>query len=224
MMNANPSVDPANLDSLTGTLKHVFKKLLQSVGGMLPCKVINISSDNKTAQVQPLIAIVSTAGQQMSRAQIANVPILQIGGGGFIMRFPIKTGDLGWIIASDRDISLFLQSYSEQVPNTYRIKDFADSLFIPNVLTGYTIADEDSANAVLQSLDGTVKISFGNAQIKIAAPTVIVEATDATIDATTVEITSPTVTVNASTGMNVTTPTLAVTGNITATGTITPGV
>jgi hypothetical protein len=170
MTNATPSIDPTDLDSLTGLLRHVFKKLMQGIDGMLPAKVIAYDRATNRAQIQPAVVIVSTTGQRLPRAQIASVPVLQIGGGGHILRFNLKTGDKGWILANDRDISLFLQSYAQAEPNTFRIKNFADGLFIPDVMHGYTIAGEDAENAVLQSVDGSVRLALWPNKIKITAP------------------------------------------------------
>lgn len=172
----NPDIDPANNESLAGTLQFAFYKLLQGVNGMLPAQVIAYDRTKNRVQVQLLIAVVGTDGSQISRPQLASIPVLLLGGGNFFLSFNLNVGDLGWVIANDRDISLFLQTYSEAAPNTGRIKNFSDGVFIPSVMTGYTIASEDNANAVLQSLDGTVKISLGVGTIKVEAPSVIVDS------------------------------------------------
>lgn len=171
-----PDIDPANNNSLAGTLQFAFYKMMQGVNGMLPAQVIAYDRDTNRVQVQLLIAVVSTSGAQISRPQVASIPVLMLGGGNFFLSYNLNAGDLGWVIANDRDISLFLQSYKEAAPNTARVKSFSDGLFIPSVMTGYTIDPSDAENAVLQSLDGTVKISLGTAQIKVAAPAVIIES------------------------------------------------
>lgn len=170
MTNANPSVNPANEGTLVGTFRHIFGKLLQDVNGMLPAQVIAFNRTQNRVQVQPLIAVLTTDRQQVSRAQLASLPVLQIGGGGMIMNFNLNPGDLGWIMASDRDISLFLQSYNEAKPNTERKCNFADSLFVPDVMTGYTIAPEDAENAVWQTLDGTTRLALWEQFFKLTAP------------------------------------------------------
>lgn len=175
--NANPSVDPANTGTLVGTLRHTFTKMMQGIDGALPAKVIAFDRAKNIVQVQPMIAVLTTDNTAVARAQIASVPVVQMGGGGFVMNFNIRPGDLGWIIASDRDISLYLKYYTQSSPNTYRMKNFADSFFIPNILTNFTIADEDADNAVLQSLDGTVKVSLSTDTVKISAPKIEAVAT-----------------------------------------------
>jgi hypothetical protein len=165
-----PSRNPANNGSLVGAINVAMEKRMQYTDNMLPARVIKYDRAANRVQVQPMIRLVSTSGDLISRGQIASVPVLQLAGGGFMLSFPLNPGDLGWIKSNDRDISLFLRGYTEQPPNTRRMHDFADSLFIPDVMTGYNIAGEDSGNAVLQNLDGSVKIALFEDKIKITAP------------------------------------------------------
>lgn len=164
-----PSVDPADEGTLTGTMRHVFNKLMQGVDGMLPARVVAFNGDRNKPRVtvQPLVAVLTTGGQQVSRAQIASLPVFQFGAGGFLLSFPIRPGDLGWIVAADRDISTFLQSYSESRPNTLRRQTFADALFVPDAMRNYVIAPEDADHAVLQSEDGATCLSVRPQYFKI---------------------------------------------------------
>lgn len=168
-----PSVNPSNTEDLTGAFKHIFNKMLQRVDGMIPARIIAFDRATNRASVQPLIKMLTTGGFVVSRAPLASVPVMQFGGGGFVMNYPFNQGDLGWIKANDRDISLFLQSYNEAQPNTIRIHNFSDGVFIPDVMKGWTIASEDSINAVIQNLSGTVKISLGANKVTITAPTIV---------------------------------------------------
>lgn len=226
--NANPSIDPADNDTLAGMLQFTFKKMMQGTDNKLPAQVIAYDRTNNRVQVQLLISQVTTNNTLVSRSQLASIPVFRFGGGGFMVNFNLIAGDLGWVIASDRDISLFLQSYAEAPPNTGRMFSFSDGLFFPDSMTGFTILDEDADNFVIQNTDATVKIAFSQTYIKITAPTVILDgpsqinglltATDGII-----------ITGGGAVPFNVTgnmdmTGDLAVTGNITATGDITPHV
>ncbi|MCG1038801.1 MULTISPECIES: Gp138 family membrane-puncturing spike protein [Burkholderiaceae] len=173
---AIPSHDPANTGGLAGTLREVFKKLMQGVDDMLPAKIVGYDRKCNVATVQPQIMMLTTENRTLSRPPLARVPVLALGGGGFVMSFPLKPGDAGWIKASDRDISLYLQSGGEVGPNTQRLHSFADGLFIPDVMRGYTLADEDKANAVLQSADGLVRVALWSDKLKLTAPMVELDA------------------------------------------------
>lgn len=164
------SRDPANDGSLTGALREVLKKFLQRTDDMLPASVVSYDRASNRATVQPLIQMVDTDGRSITRAQNTNVPVLTLGGGGFLISFNLPQGSLGWIKASDRDISLFLQQYSIEAPNTGRLHSFEDGLFIPDIMTGYNISDDDNDSMVIQSTDGNVTISLNPSRIKLTAP------------------------------------------------------
>ena len=168
--NNPPSYDPVDLDTITGMFRQVLDKFLQNVDDCLPARVISYDRETNRAQVQPLVKILTTDDVQVSRASIASVPVLVLGGGGYVLSFPLKANDLGWIKASDRDISLFLQGYKEAAPNTLRKHSFSDAVFIPDVMRGYTIDAEDDEAVVLQSLDGTARVSLSPERVKVSHP------------------------------------------------------
>lgn len=199
--NNNPSQDPSDTRSLVGSIRFALKKFLQNVDDMLPAQVILYEpGPPQFVTAQPLIMKVGTSGNTTANAQYSRVPVLTIGGGGFVIYCPIVIGDIGWIKANDRDISLFIQNGGEAAPQTDNLHSFSDGIFIPNAIRQFVLNKLDVNNLVFQSVDGVSRISIGATKITIAAP--IVE-----IDAPLVSLIG----------------TLAVTGNITATGTITPG-
>lgn len=166
MSNNRPSIDPADNGSLAGTFRFILKKFMQNVDGMLPAQVTAYDRETNRATVQILIQVVGTDGTVVSRPLIASVPVLVLGSGGFMVNFPINAGDYGWIHASDRDISIFLQGYTESQPNTERVKSFSDGMFIPDVMRDYTINAEDDDRMVISSVDGLTRIALGDGVIK----------------------------------------------------------
>lgn len=167
--HANPSRDPANDASLLGMARQVLDKFLQSVDDMLPARVVSYDRATNRVTVIPMVKLLTTDGRQVGRAQIASVPVVRMGGGGAALSFNLQAGDLGWIKANDRDISLIMQAYKDNAPNTLRKHSFQDAVFIPDVMTGLTIAGEDAGNATLQTLDGSVKVAIWPDRVKIAA-------------------------------------------------------
>lgn len=175
---ANPSTPllattSSNKKRLPGVMQAALRGHQLNVDGMIPAKVVSFDRVNNWADVQPLIMWVDTQNNNYSRFQLTNVPVISLGGGGFHINFPLKSGDLGWICASDRDISLFLQTLGESAPPTGRLHKFEDGLFIPDVFRKYTINSADSAAMVIQSVDGTTRISISEGTINITAPTAV---------------------------------------------------
>ncbi len=98
-----------------------------------------------------------------------------------VISFPLQAGDLGWIKANDRDISLFLQHLRNSAPNTARLHSFEDSMFFPDsMFRSVTIDPEDADNVVLQSLDGTQRVSIWPDKVKITATAIELVSTTLT--------------------------------------------
>lgn len=200
MSNSNPSLDPADNDTLAGAFNFSIKKYMQNSNTMLPAQVVSYDRDTNRASAQLLINIVGTDGQEYARPQLASIPVFVCGGGGFRISFPVKPGDMGWVIANDRDISLFLSGYKRSAPNTARIKSFADGVFFPDAMTGLnSISPDDADNLVISNTSGSVTISLSSDGVTIKA------------DKLNIDLGNPS---------NI----VAVNGTINASGTINPGV
>lgn len=168
--NAPPSIDPASEDTLQGAFDSILKKNLQGIDDMLPARVISYDRPSNRAQVQPMIAMMTTAGAQVQRAGVAAVPVLQVGGGGMVLSFNLKPGDLGWIKANDRDISMFMQSMAGGPPNTRRMHSFEDGLFIPHAMKDLIVPAGQEEAVSLQTMDGEFRVSIGADYVELASP------------------------------------------------------
>lgn len=178
--NAPPSRNPTNNYSAIGAFAVALEKFLQNVDDMLPAKVVAYNRMTNRAQVQPLVSQVTELNDTVPRAQVASVPVMQFGGGGFVLSFPLKPGDLGWIKSNDRDISFFKKLLGFCTPNTARKHSFEDGVFISDtMMKAVIIAAEDTDNAVLQNLAGTVRIALWPNQLKITTPCMAVGDTAA---------------------------------------------
>ena len=175
------SRNPNDNDELLGAFNTLAKSIRKRMQRALPCVVTAINKNRTVVSVQPLIKMIDSEGNEVSRGVLSDIPIETIGGGNFLISFNISIGDLGWLQTCDRDISLFKQSYIEARPNTSRMHSFSDARFIPDIMTNFNIDDEDSGAIVIQNRDSSVKISLDDTRIKMKAPNIEVEASG-TID------------------------------------------
>jgi hypothetical protein len=219
--NAPPSSNPADRKDLTGLLRLAIRKELEDAQDMLPVRVIAYDRDKNRAEVQHLIMTLNTAGVAIKKGQVASVPGFRYGGGGFGVSVPSKSGDLGWLKANDRDISLFLASYTESPPNTDRIHSFSDGVFIPDAMMDWIISSENAENLVIQKLDGSVCIALSDTQIILEAPGGVVIKDDLIVEGQVLAQGGLSVS-GAGGNVGVITGDFRVIGNITATGDITP--
>lgn len=168
--------NPGNGSDIYGALSLMMGKFLQNVDDMLPATVIGYDRASNTATVRPIVAVLTTEGQSVPRAQVARVPVFAFGCGQYMLNFPLKPGDLGWIKANDRDISLYMQGLKEAKPNTLRKHSFEDGVFFPDQVRGFQIDAEDfDGNAVFQSKDGSVRVSLWADKVKITTDDTWVE-------------------------------------------------
>lgn len=167
-MIAKPNTEQSIQGSMAGqTRQAIVKYIREELDDCLPARVVSYDDATNRAVIHPICMLGTTGGQKVSRAQIANIPVFRFGGGGFFMRFPLKPGDLGWLKATDRDISLIMQAGAEEWPNTTRLHSFSDALFFPDTLKGWVIDGEFSDAAVWQSLDGSTVIALADDKITL---------------------------------------------------------
>lgn len=165
---AAPSRKPGQGDDLTSAMDLVLRKFLLDVDDMLPARVVAYDPPPvNRAQIEILYKVTMTDGSLNSLSAPAEVPVQFPGGGGFVFTFPLKPGNLGWIKAVDRDMSLFLQSYEAEPGNTTRLHCFEDGLFIPDLMHAFTMANAEGIS--LQTDDGAnaVSITSSSAILKV---------------------------------------------------------
>ena len=180
MPNPTPSQKPGQSDSLSGSMDLVLRKFLLDVDDMLPARIVSYDRNANRAQIDILYKVTMTDGSLNPLMAPAEVPVLTIGGGGMCLTFPIKPGDLGWIKASDRDMSLFLQSYEAEPGNTTRLHCFEDGVFIPDVMKDFVVSD--GAAATLQTLDGTTSVAVKPGSIVLTVGSTVVSITESGIE------------------------------------------
>lgn len=162
--------------SLAAALKFAQKSMLMDLNGCIPAQVEEYDHVRNVATVRPMIMITALNPKggdhiRTPRPVLPDTPVMSFGAGGFHLHFPLKKGDLGWLYANDRDITLFLQNLAQAPAGSDGPShSFRDGVFIPDVLRQYTLQDEDTGACVLQTTDGTTRISIRNNHIKVTAP------------------------------------------------------
>lgn len=166
------SANEGDKSSLWAALSYAMRQQGMNTDGMLPARVVSYKrGGSNVVTVRPVIHFVDMDNNPKQRDPIVDIPCLALGGGGFLINFPLKVGDLGWIFASDRDMNNFISDLKDNTPPHGRIKSFSSGLFVPDAFRQFTLAGEDEGAMVIQSTSGAVKISLRDDNIKIAATT-----------------------------------------------------
>ena len=208
---STPSYNTADILSESGQLEFFQKILFMKIEKVAPAQIMSYDRKKNRAVVQVLNYSITSTGEKITRKPLNDIPVQIFGGGDFCLSFPIKQGDIGLIIASDGDISVFKKLLQIFAPATYQKHKYKDGIFFPLILNGFTFSTDDENAVLLTSIDGNTKISLKPDYITLTAENTIINTTSAEINATTATITAQS-TINGD---------LTVNGNITSTGTVT---
>lgn len=200
-----PNYNESNKSSFSGILEEVLKNYSLNLENVLPAVVVSHDRATNTVVVTPAINMIGTDGEPIQRANLT-LPVHVFGGGGIVISAPLQSGDTGWIIASDRDITLFKQSLKVSNPNTYRTHKFAFGFFVPDKIKGFTVQSGDDSAFLIQTLDGSTRIALSDGLVKInTGGNIQAECSSLTITASSCKITGET----------------EITGNLTVSGEVT---
>lgn len=131
-----PTHNPADVNTLDGMNNFMADKLAMNIQKVIPGIVQSYNSATNRAVIKPAITGVASQGQKVPKEPLTDIPVLKLSGGGAGCYFPIKTGGTGWLIACDRNISIFKQNLTESAPNDIRKHKYEDSFFIPDSING----------------------------------------------------------------------------------------
>lgn len=152
-----------------------------------------------TVDVQPMVNQLDADGVAIPHGTINSIPWFTLQAGESAVLLEPVVGDRGVALFCDRDISSVQATRAIGNPGSLRQDDMADGLYLGGFL------NDDPTQWIKMDPNGIV----------LHSPTLI------KLEAPEVQIVAPTVTVQASTGMTITTPTLTVNGDQHTTGTIT---
>lgn len=172
------SADPQDFGNTDESLWYILKKFADGIECCIPAVVQSYDrASNEVVAIPAVRAVLPNVGEDgrriMSERPPVSVPALTLGGGGFIINFPLNAGDTGWIVGVDRNADNFLESLEVSDPNTASSHKWAFGVFIPDKIKKFSVDNADSSGMVIQALDGSSKIVLKNGELEIIGKTLI---------------------------------------------------
>ncbi len=164
MSNLNNEIDYSNLSDV---LKFTFEQMLKGIYTAMPGIIESYDLTTKRARVRPAIQIQRTDGSFIDRPVIANCPVLQPSGGGFVVNFPIKSGDAVMCLFSQRGLSKFKQVYQNTQPDE-ALLDQKDAVIIPG-FGALNISPATSAGVSMQTESGNNHVYVEDGHIRVTS-------------------------------------------------------
>lgn len=176
------------------SLSYVFKKLLSGAFFIELVQVVAVrgAAPNLVVDMLPLISRTDQSGALIENKPVYNVPVFRLQRGGSAVIMNPVVGDIGMAAICDRDNSLVRANLKQSAPGSPRMHSKSDALYFGGFLNG-------EPAQFIEFADGAINITSPN-PVNIKCSTANIIAPD---------------------GVNVTTPDMHVSGNITAGGNIT---
>lgn len=187
MTQSIPSYNPSDTKSMAGAMRIFADYLLNLIETCQPCIVQSVDYSTNTVIVKPAINVSTTVGEYVQR-DVIKLTAWRFASGGFLIHYPIKQGDTGWIIASDKDTSLFKQEKAIADPNTNLKHQYSQGFYIPDKISGFSVSSDDTGRLVLQNESGSEKISIGASDTKLKTNSFSIDGDTSTTDKITGEL------------------------------------
>lgn len=124
----------------------------------MPGKIVKKSGNNKV-DIQPLIQTRYTNGDVVNLPVIQNVPVGMPQGQDYSIKLPIKVGDTGHILFSDRSLDIWkVGDGGITDPQDSRIHDMTDAVFIPGLVTFSEQIVDDTDDLVLTNGEAQIRL------------------------------------------------------------------
>lgn len=186
-----PRINYAALDNKVEFYENLIDRAVERIGVSLPCRIEKYDRATHLADLRVMINWELLDGQIIEGCTIYDVTIRRMYAGGFVIDFPIQVGDLGWLIATDRDLDTTKANRIPSLPSSPFRNTYASGFWIPDLWGSeddlnnanpeemripLKIDSSDEGRLVIQNAKGTQKISVGQDDIKVFATTATVTA------------------------------------------------
>ncbi|MBD2796049.1 baseplate protein [Xenorhabdus sp. 18] len=132
----------------------------------LPARVVNFNGH--TATIELMITQTMRNGEQLELPPLVDVIVQFPRAGGFCFTVPVRAGDEGLAIFSERCIDGWYATGNKSAPLDARLHDYSDASFIPGVSSQpKKIPDFFSGGASMQTDDGSTFIRMTQGKISI---------------------------------------------------------
>lgn len=157
-----------------------YRDLLQAarmdIHTAIPGIIQSFDPVRMTCTVQPSIegAVVAPDGraQAVALPLLVDCPVVFPGGGGYVLTFPLKSGDEALIIFAERCIDAWWQSGGVQPAAEYRLQDLSDGFVIPGPRSQPRVVSDgvNTSGAELRTDSGTTVLRLKGTQVELVAP------------------------------------------------------
>lgn len=106
---------------------------IKNIHTSLPAAVVSFNAAAQTVTLAAMVKQLMIDGATVNVPPLMDVPVSFPRGGGFAVTFPLKPGDEGIALFSERCIDGWYTSGKATEPLDYRYHDLSDAMFVPGI-------------------------------------------------------------------------------------------
>lgn len=131
---------PFDSNSDVSWITFTVRQLIAKIDTMKPCKVVRVTGGGGaiakagTVDVQLLVSLLDGAGNATKQGVVNGIPWWRLQGGKNAIIADPEVGDIGYLVAADRDISAVKAAAGIANPGSYRRYNVADSIYVGGIL------------------------------------------------------------------------------------------
>lgn len=153
---------------LSTTLQFAFDQMMKGINTALPGIVESYDPTRRRARVRPALNLLTTDGESITPATLANVPVMFPSFGNFVLLGTVKPSDPVLLVFSQRGMSKFKQGYSATDPDQEAFFSRKDAVAFPGFGTLVTVPATTNGIA-MQTADGLQSIVIEQGLIRITS-------------------------------------------------------
>ena len=180
-----------NYDSPSTAITQVLRDWSKDLHTAIPGIVDTYDASSRRARIRPALRMVMSGevigedGAELERALAVNVPVLFPAGGGYTMLLPLRAGDRGMMIFSERGLTEFKRTGELSTPDIARFFDQSDAVFIPADFGHPAATPASTSGLCLQTHNGESAIILESDTITLkTSGTVVIESAGLTHNVT----------------------------------------
>lgn len=144
------------------------EQAVKNIHTSLPASVVSFNPATQTVTLSVMVKQLMVGGATVNVPPLMDVPVSFPRGGGFAVTFPLKAGDEGIALFSERCIDGWHTSGKATEPLDYRYHDLSDAMFVPGICSRpNAIKNFFVGGLSLQTLDGGTFIRITDGKILI---------------------------------------------------------
>ena len=164
------------LNTGSAAVQFAFKQLMKGIWGPVPGLIEVYDPATRRARVKPAIQAQLSDGTLMSRAPLANVPVLSNTNGRVLVTLDLQEGDAVLLLCCMRGIGEFKKTYEEASPvlsgffsasDAVALPGFGPPLESPDYRPASGEAHGLSAGFSIQTADGSTHVSLTEGDIRL---------------------------------------------------------